>query len=154
MFSVQLCITNVDGKVVEHNFSSVVSNFPLIFYSSHFSFFFWFFFLNDYFIFIFAYKKKKVQHLCWNCWKYSQCLPRFSIIFIITWCQTKNCILTYLKHRFARNDDTYFQELLCSQHIIINNQSLSLIPCTYHGLMTLNSLKEVVYMEGKLSYTL
>ena len=58
MFSVQLCITNVDGKVVEHNFSSVVSNFPLIFYSSHFSFSFWFFFLNDYFIFIFAYKKK------------------------------------------------------------------------------------------------
>lgn len=42
-----------------------------------------------------------------------------------------------------------FQILLRSSHIIITDMGLSEIPCNRMGLMTLNSLKEIVDIEGK-----
>lgn len=42
-----------------------------------------------------------------------------------------------------------FQELLRSKHIIIADYNLPSIPCDRNGLMSLNSLKETVNIEGK-----
>lgn len=47
-----------------------------------------------------------------------------------------------------------FQKLLLSYYIIIDNMGLTNIPCNRRGLMDLNSLKEIVNMEGKLYHNL
>jgi hypothetical protein len=43
-----------------------------------------------------------------------------------------------------------FQEELRSKHIIIAENNLPSISCDRRGLMTLNSLKEIVNIEGAL----
>ena len=47
-----------------------------------------------------------------------------------------------------------FQNILRSRHIIIDSLNLDYIPCNRGGLMTLNSLKEIVNLEGKFSHIL
>jgi hypothetical protein len=44
-----------------------------------------------------------------------------------------------------------FQQELRSKHIIIADSKRPSIPCDRHGLMTLNSLKELVNIEGTYS---
>ena len=44
-----------------------------------------------------------------------------------------------------------FQDELRSKHIVIADNNLAPISCNRHGLMTLNSLKESVDIEGTLS---
>lgn len=46
-----------------------------------------------------------------------------------------------------------FQNELGLHHIIIQGSNLVEIPCNYRGLTSLNSLKEIVNMEGKFLYT-
>lgn len=43
----------------------------------------------------------------------------------------------------------YFQQELRSKHIIITDCNLPRISCDRRGLMSLNSLKEVVSVEGR-----
>ena len=43
-----------------------------------------------------------------------------------------------------------FQKKLRSSHIIIADNNLPLVSCDRRGLMTLNSLKEIVNIEGAL----
>lgn len=43
-----------------------------------------------------------------------------------------------------------FQKKLRSKHIFVTDNNLSFVPCDRRGLMTLNSLKEIVNIEGAL----
>jgi hypothetical protein len=44
-----------------------------------------------------------------------------------------------------------FQDLLNNRHIIISDLNLQKISCNRRGLLTLNSLKEIVNIEGTIS---
>lgn len=43
-----------------------------------------------------------------------------------------------------------FQEILHSKHIIITNWNLQFVSCDCRGLMALNSMKELIVLEGIL----
>lgn len=51
---------------------------------------------------------------------------------------------------FRKMDPRTFQERLRGRHIVVTFLNLSIIPCDRGGLLTLNGLKEIVEMEGKI----